>query len=167
MSISTGTTPRDTTPGRGAQVLRVPPPTYFAAALAAGMLLREVSLPLSIGARAATVPVGAGFLALGATLAVAGVAAVVRHHTTIVPHRAVSRLLTAGIYRISRNPMYTGLAIAYLGAALLIGSWWPLVTWPLALLAVRRVVIEPEERYLAGRFGQAYLDYQARVRRWL
>jgi protein-S-isoprenylcysteine O-methyltransferase Ste14 len=63
--------------------------------------------------------------------------------------------------------MYTGLAIAYLGGALLVGSAWPLVTLPLALLAVRGFVIRPEERYLADSFGQSYADYLARVRRWL
>ena len=47
--------------------------------------------------------------------------------------------------RITRNPMYTGLAIAYLGGALLAGSWWPVATLPLALIAVGRVVIGPAE----------------------
>jgi protein-S-isoprenylcysteine O-methyltransferase Ste14 len=79
----------------------------------------------------------------------------------------VSTLLTTGAYRISRNPMYTGLAIAYLGGAVLAGSWWPLATLPVALLAVRGVLIGPEERYLADQFGQTYIDYRARVRRWL
>jgi len=47
-----------------------------------------------------------------------------RHRTAIVPHHAVSRLATTGAHRISRNAMYTGLAIAYVGGALLTGSWW-------------------------------------------
>lgn len=84
-----------------------------------------------------------------------------------MPHRPVSTLVTTGAYRISRNPMYTGLAIAYLGGALLAGSWWPLVTFPLALLAVRGLVIGPEERHLAATFGRTYIDYRTRVRRWL
>jgi protein-S-isoprenylcysteine O-methyltransferase Ste14 len=63
--------------------------------------------------------------------------------------------------------MYTGLAIAYLGGALLAGSWWPVATLPFALVAVRRVVINPEESYLANHFGQRYSNYRARVRRWL
>jgi protein-S-isoprenylcysteine O-methyltransferase Ste14 len=63
--------------------------------------------------------------------------------------------------------MYTGLAIAYLGVALLLGSWWPLVLWPLVVVAVRQLVIRPEEQYLTQRFGQAYTDYEGRVRRWL
>jgi protein-S-isoprenylcysteine O-methyltransferase Ste14 len=105
--------------------------------------------------------------ALGLALAFAGVAAVIRHRTTIVPHHPVATLLTGGVYRLSRNPMYTGLAIAYLGLALLLGSWWPLALWPLVIVAVRQLVIRPEEQYLTQRFGQTYTDYQSRVRRWL
>jgi protein-S-isoprenylcysteine O-methyltransferase Ste14 len=148
----------------GASVVRIPPPLYYVVAFAAGLLLRGVSVPLTIGGRPATGLIGAVVLVTGVSLSIAAVIAVVRHHTTIVPHHAVSSLLTTGVYRISRNPMYTGLAITYLGSALLAGSCWPLVTLPLALLAVRRVVIDPEERYLSGQFGQSY---QTRTRRWL
>ena len=63
--------------------------------------------------------------------------------------------------------MYAGLAIAYVGGALLAGTAWPLATLPIALFAVRRIVIDPEERYLAARFGGAYAAYRARTRRWL
>jgi hypothetical protein len=55
--------------------------------------------------------------------------------------------------------MYTGLAAAYLGLALLFDSWWPLALWPLVLVAVRQLVIRPEEHYLTERFGQASTDY--------
>ena len=167
MSAAAPATAPDRTQERGAKVLPVPPPMYYAAGFTAGMLLRAATVPLTIGARPATVVAGAIVVAAGTTLALAGVAAVVRHRTTIVPHHAVSVLLTTGAYRYSRNPMYAGLAISYLGGALLAGSWWPLATLPLALLLVRRLVIEPEERYLIGRFGQTYLDYRARSRRWL
>ncbi len=152
---------------RGARVPRVPPPFYYGVAFAAGMLLRGAGGALAIGARPATAVIGAVVLAAGVALALAGIVEVVRHRTTIVPHRPVSTLVTTGAYRISRNPMYTGLALSYLGGALLAGSWWPPVTFPLALLAVRGLVIGPEERHLAGKFGQTYLDYRTRVRRWL
>jgi len=109
----------------GARVPGVPPPLYFGAAFAAGMLLRAATVPLSVGARPPTLAVAAVLLVSGTALAVAGVIEVLRHQTTIVPHRAVSALVTTGPYRITRNPMYTGLAIAYLGGALLAGSWWP------------------------------------------
>jgi protein-S-isoprenylcysteine O-methyltransferase Ste14 len=100
-------------------------------------------------------------------LAFSGVAAVIRHRTTIVPHHPVATLLTGGVYRLSRNPMYTGLAVAYLGLALLSGCWWPLALWPLVIVVVRQLVIRPEEHYLTQRFGQTYTDYRSRVRRWL
>lgn len=167
----TATTTRVVAPGTapqlGAQVFRLPPPLYYGAGFAAAMVVRNLTVPLDMGRGRAGVVAGAGTLGAGAALALAGVVAVVRRRTTIVPHRPVSILVTSGPYRLSRNPMYTGLAIAYVGGALLVGSWWPLATLPLALLLIRRVVIDPEERYLAGRFGEAYADYCRRCRRWL
>jgi protein-S-isoprenylcysteine O-methyltransferase Ste14 len=84
-----------------------------------------------------------------------------------VPHHPVSALVTTGAYRISRNPMYAGLAVGYVGGTLLLGSWWSLVLLPPALAAVQIMVILPEERYLQRRFGAEYAGYRARVRRWL
>jgi len=150
----------------GAQVIFIPPPLYYIAGLAGGMAVNSlVAVPL--GGRPATWVAGAVVAAVGLALSFTGIAAVIRHRTTIVPHHPVATLLTSGAYRLSRNPMYTGLAIAYLGLALLFGSWWPLVIWPLVIVVVRQLVIRPEEEYLTRRFGQTYTDYQSRVRRWL
>jgi protein-S-isoprenylcysteine O-methyltransferase Ste14 len=151
---------------QGARVIFIPPPLYYAAGLAGGMAINGV-VKLPLGGRPATAAAGTVVAALGLALAFAGVAAVIRHRTTIVPHHPVATLLTGGAYRLSRNPMYTGLAIAYLGLALLFGSWWPLALWPLVIVAVRQLVIRPEEHYLTQRFGQTYTNYQSRVRRWL
>ena len=151
---------------QGARVIFIPPPLYYAAGLAGGMAINGV-VALPLGGRPATVVAGTVAAVLGLALALAGVAAVIRHRTTIVPHHPVTTLLTGGAYRLSRNPMYTGLAIAYLGLALLFGSWWPLALWPLVIVAVRHLVIRPEEQYLTQRFGQTYTGYQSRVRRWL
>ena len=152
---------------RGAAVAPIPPPLYYGAAFAAGMGLRAVTGPLSIGLAEVRIPLGAVVLAAGVALAGAGVATVMRHDTTIVPHRPVAHLLTTGVYRLSRNPMYAGLALAYLGVAAVVGSWWPFLTFPLGLLAVRLLVIAPEERYLAEHFGSQFADYRCRVRRWV
>jgi protein-S-isoprenylcysteine O-methyltransferase Ste14 len=150
----------------GARVIFIPPPLYYALGVAGGMAINAL-VALPIGGRAATAVAGTVVATLGLALTFAGVAAVIRHRTTIVPHHQVATLLTGGAYRLSRNPMYTGLAIAYLGVALLLGSWWPLVLWPFVIVAVRHLVIRPEEEYLTRRFGQTYTDYQSRVRRWL
>ncbi len=151
---------------RGARVFPIPPPAYYGAAFATGMVLQGVA-PLDTPGRPASALIGAAILVAGLALDLAGVAAVVSHRTTIVPHRPVTTLITTGIYRLSRNPMYTGLAVMVAGGALLAGTWWPLATLPLALLAVRKVVIKPEEAYLGERFGSTYDDYRLRVRRWL
>jgi protein-S-isoprenylcysteine O-methyltransferase Ste14 len=155
-----------TAPTRGARVIFIPPPLYYAAGLAAGMLLDHLAR-FPLGGRPATVIAGAVIGAAGLALAFSGVAGVIRHRTTIVPHRPVAALITGGAYRLTRNPMYAGLAVAYLGAALALGSGWPLLLWPLVVLAVDRLVIRPEERYLAARFGPAYAEYRTRARRWL
>ena len=148
---------------RGAEVIPIPPPAFYGAALGAGVLLQRVRpLDLDLG-----VAVPVVVLAAGAGLMIGGIVGVVRHKTTIIPHHSVSALVTTGVYRFSRNPMYTGLAIMVVGAALLLGTWWPIILLPAALTAIRSLVIAPEERYLAERFEQAYRDYQQAVRRWL
>jgi protein-S-isoprenylcysteine O-methyltransferase Ste14 len=151
---------------RGARVIVVPPPLYYAAGFVVGLLLHGLA-PLPLGGRPATVVAGAVVGALGLALIAGGVRGVIRHRTTIVPHHPVTALVTTGAYRLSRNPMYAGLAILYAGGALLAGSWWPLLVLPAVLAAVRYLVIGPEERYLAERFGDQYDRYRAQVRRWL
>jgi protein-S-isoprenylcysteine O-methyltransferase Ste14 len=130
-------------------------------------MVLHVVAPLPIGGRPVVTAVGAAVLVAGLALAAGGIAGVIRHRTTIVPHHPVSALVTDGAYRVSRNPMYTGLATAYLGTALLFGSWWPVLLWPAVMLAVLALAIRPEERYLGERFGLTYTDYRARVRRWV
>ena len=88
-------------------------------------------------------------------------------HTTIIPWEEVSAIVTTGPFRLSRNPIYLADAIAYLGATLLIHSWWPFVLLPGILWVIRRQVIDREEAYLTERFGEAYGAYRLQVRRWL
>jgi len=156
----------DVRAGQGARVIFVPPPMYYAAGLAGGMAI-NAGVPLEFGGPPAVTVAGVILAVGGLALAFAGVAAVARHRTTIVPHRPVATLVTGGAYQLSRNPMYTGLALVYFGLALRFGSWWPLLLAAPVLIAVHRLVIRPEERYLSRRFGPAFADYRSRVRRWL
>jgi protein-S-isoprenylcysteine O-methyltransferase Ste14 len=154
-----------TPPERGADV-RVVPPFLFAAAFALGALADHwchVGVP---GGRRAR-PVGITLMAAGAGLAASGAATFRRHRTTVIPHRPVSTFVTAGPYRFTRNPMYTGLSLCHAGGALVLGSAWPLATLPAAVIGVRRLVIDREEQYLAHRFGPEYEAYRLTVRRWL
>jgi protein-S-isoprenylcysteine O-methyltransferase Ste14 len=76
-------------------------------------------------------------------------------------------LVQHGPYRFSRNPMYVGLTLSYIGLALTLNTWWPLVLLPLVLLLLFRLVVQKEERHLSEKFGEAYEAYCRRVRRWV
>jgi protein-S-isoprenylcysteine O-methyltransferase Ste14 len=124
-------------------------------------------LPLPGAGRRGTRSAGAAVAAAGGLLSLSGALTVLHHGTTVVPHRAATRLVTTGPFRLTRNPMYTGQVIALLGIALRAGSWWPLIVTPLSTKATTRLVVLPEENYLAERFGEDYQRYRARVRRWI
>ena len=76
-------------------------------------------------------------------------------------------VVTRGVYRWTRNPMYLGMLVVLAGWAVWLGSAAALLGLPLSVLLLNRLQIGPEERILRERFGQDYIDYQARVRRWL
>ena len=75
--------------------------------------------------------------------------------------------MTAGIYRVSRNPMYLGFAILLLAWAVFLASPWMLLGVPAFMMFISRFQIQPEERALESLFGEEFRDYKARVRRWL
>jgi protein-S-isoprenylcysteine O-methyltransferase Ste14 len=154
---------------RGAAVRFPVPPALFAVPLAAALAAdRKVRrLPLPGAGSAALHRAGIAVGAAGIALSASGVVAVLRRRTTVVPHRPVTRLVTTGPYRVSRNPMYAGQAVAVVGVGLATGSWLPLAAAAAGMLATTRLVIGPEEDYLADRFGDEYAHYRRRVRRWL
>ncbi len=90
-----------------------------------------------------------------------------RARTSVNPSRPTTALLTAGPYRLTRNPMYLAMVIQYVGLALLFNALWAIVLLPLALVIIHFTVIKREERYLEQKFGEDYRAYKARVRRWL
>ena len=81
--------------------------------------------------------------------------------------RPVPRLTTEGPFRYTRNPGYLCLAMIYAGIAVLRNSLWAILLLPLMVLVIQREVIGREERYLERTFGEEYLDYKRRVRRWV
>ena len=107
--------------------------------------------------------------ATGAAIALAGVASFRRAKTTVNPlaPAAVSALVVSGVYRRTRNPMYLGMLMIQLGYALWEASMGVLAFVPFAFIAIDRAVIAKEESYLRRKFGKAFEDYCARVRRWI
>lgn len=146
--------------------VRVIPPLLYAVPLAVGVGLHAVR-PWIIPGRPATTVLGGAVGAAGVLLAASAAATFRSRDTTVMPHRPVTALVTTGPFRLTRNPMYVGLALVYTGVTLLVGTWWPLTLLPFVLLAVDRLVIAREEPYLARSFGADYATYRRRVRRWL
>jgi protein-S-isoprenylcysteine O-methyltransferase Ste14 len=87
--------------------------------------------------------------------------------TTIRIDKPVSSLVQEGPFRYTRNPGYVSLAMIYAGIAALRNALWAILFLPLVLIVIQRQVIEREERYLERTFGEEYLAYKARVRRWV
>jgi protein-S-isoprenylcysteine O-methyltransferase Ste14 len=144
----------------------LPPPLVYLLALLVGLLLdRRVHVPfLPRGvARLLGWPLVGGAMALAAWFARTMRGA----DTTMHINKPVSRVVQDGPFRYSRNPGYLALTMIYAGIAVLRNALWAVVLLPLVLHVIEREVIEREERYLERSFGEEYLAYKARVRRWV
>jgi len=87
--------------------------------------------------------------------------------TNIVPLTHSTALVTDGMFARSRNPMYTSMVAIVTGVALVLDRWAPWIVVPVFVAILRLRFIRHEERLMEATFGQSYLDYKARVRRWL
>jgi len=146
-----------------------PPPLLFAVPIALGVLLQwliPIPRPAAELAHAAII-VGTALIVVAIALILSANRVFRRAGTSVLPTRPSTALVTHGPFRFTRNPMYLGLTLVGSGVALLAWAPWILILLPGAVLAVRYGVIAREERYLARRFGDAYRDYTARVRRWI
>lgn len=157
------------TKGRGPGV-DFPPPFFFVAGFAIGWAIDRyvyhIATPTNPTFTRAMEVLGSALLLAGLTLAFWGIATFGRMKTAIFPNRDASHLVVAGPYKYTRNPMYSGLTIAYFGLSIMFLFVWPVLLLPLVLIAVYRFVIAREERYLATAFGDQYRQYQQQVGRW-
>lgn len=110
--------------------------------------------------------IGYGLGALGIALMAWGLITLRSAGTTVMPNQRVDQLVTHGPFRFRRNPVYMGEVLAFLGLAQITYNIWFAILTPIFALALLKLAILPEERHLEDRFGQAYLDYKERTRRW-
>ena len=83
------------------------------------------------------------------------------------PFKPTTQIIRGGPFRITRNPMYLQMVIACIGFAVALMNVWILILTPVCAWLLQRLAIAPEEEYLERKFGEAYLDYKRRVRRWI
>jgi protein-S-isoprenylcysteine O-methyltransferase Ste14 len=147
---------------------RIPPPAV-AAVVAAGMwgiVGIGPQLTVTPGPKSLAVIV---FVAAGLAFSLLGVLAFRASRTTVNPLKPerASALVTGGVYRITRNPMYVGMAFVLLAWAVYLSAMLPFAGIAVFVAFITRLQIVPEERVLHGLFGDTYVAYAARVRRWL
>jgi protein-S-isoprenylcysteine O-methyltransferase Ste14 len=90
-----------------------------------------------------------------------------RYKTTVKPYEYSSALITNGVFRISRNPMYLGMALLLFGESILFGSLSSFFVSIIYLFLMDFIFIRPEERMLLEKFGEEYITYKNKVRRWI
>ena len=145
---------------------RFRPPHYFLLALLSMVALRYL-LPYPL-------PVPPPFHLLAIPILIAGLVLIVapavefhRRQTAIDPFGDATVLVTDGWFRYSRNPIYVGMVVVLLAAALGLRAWAPLVVIPLFVAVIRLRFIRMEEGFLTQKFGETYRQYCSHVRRWI
>jgi protein-S-isoprenylcysteine O-methyltransferase Ste14 len=143
-----------------------PPPLIYAGALLLGLLANRLSpilfLPRTLGRL-----LGWPLILSGLAIGLLGLREMKRAGTNVDPYKPATAIVTEGPYRFTRNPLYVGMTLIYGGVTARANALPAALLLPLVLHLMRRGVIEREERYLERKFGDEYLSYKARVRRWV
>lgn len=147
---------------------RIPPPIYLVAAAAGMKLLDRYGFGLGIDIPLST-PIAISLAAFAVLIVISAILLFRRVRTTIDPLNpdAASSLVQDGIFRITRNPMYLGMAIVLVAGAVYLQSVSGLIVTALFVLVLTEMQIKPEEQALRQLFGSEYTDYCNKVRRWI
>jgi protein-S-isoprenylcysteine O-methyltransferase Ste14 len=144
-----------------------PPPLLALGALAIGIVTEQALggpwLAFPDWTRGVSAALGAAALAL----ALGAVRELRRFRTAVEPWRPTTAIVSTGVYRLTRNPIYLGFVLLYAGVAIWAESLLAIALLAPLLIVLDVGVIRREERYLSAKFGAAYDDYRARVRRWI
>jgi len=143
-----------------------PPPLIFLAGFLIGLLLQWL-VPLHFVSGSALKWIGWFLAFVSGILAIWGFLTMRRAGTNINPHAPALAIVSNGPFKFTRNPLYLSLVLLTLGAALFFNIIWAIAALIPVVLIVHFGVVLREERYLASKFGQTYLDYKQKVRRWL
>lgn len=144
------------------------PPVLFLSCLVAGSLLERL-LPVSLRLPAfrSSRLIGAALLLAAFGIGATALVTLLKRHTSPDPNAIPTVLVSNGIFALSRNPMYLSLVLALGGVGVMSESVWILAAAGVLCVLLDRVVIRSEERTMTEAFGDDYLAYKRRVRRWL
>ena len=148
-----------------AQVRVAPPLVFLSYLIGALVVSRIISFPTPW-----TFPLridGGLMVIAGFVLAGSAISQMRKANTSPDPRHTVAALVTSGPYRFTRNPIYLGFFLIYLGFTLLAGTLWGLIASPFLIWTLTSAVIPAEEAYLDGKLGNQYKEFRSRIRRWI
>ncbi|MGA7194940.1 MAG: isoprenylcysteine carboxylmethyltransferase family protein [Anaerolineales bacterium] len=148
-----------------AQVM-VPPPLVFLGYLIGALILNWI-VPFPAPWTLVLRVIGGLAVIAGILLVVSAFTQMRRAHTPVDPRQPVTAFVADGPYRFTRNPIYLGFFLIYLGFTLLAGTLWGLIASPFLIWTITQEAIRAEEIYLTEKFGEQYKQYRARVRQWI
>jgi protein-S-isoprenylcysteine O-methyltransferase Ste14 len=141
------------------------PPLIMAATTALGLVL-NFFWPASFLPPAIATPLGVLIIFGAIALGISAVQEMLAANTPLDVRKPSTEIVTSGVFQRSRNPIYLGMLLLYTGIAILANSIWILLLVLPFAIVLQKGVIEPEEAYLEQKFGDKYLGYKAKVRRW-
>ena len=146
----------------------IPPPLIYALTFIAAIFIQKsVYIDDALFRLRLTRGIGILFLIAAFFFLASSLAKFFKTRNTVILIKPASSLQTDGVYAIYRNPMYVGLLFIYLGITCFIGNWWNIILIPLLIFIMQAYVIKSEEKYLERAFGNEFIEYKKRVRRWL
>ena len=149
------------------QKRKIVPPVYLLLTLAAMAGFHNLLPIAQFAYEPYTTYAGIALIAAGISIAAAAAGLFWRAGTPVIPFEKSTALVTGGLFRYTRNPMYLGMMLLLLGAGLIFGSAGSLLPIPLFAWVIVRNFIRGEENFLQEIFGEEYLAYKSKVRRWL
>ncbi len=142
------------------------PPLIYATAFLVGLLL-HLAFPTRFLPPTLARWLGSLFILISGLIVVSALRALRRAQTTFDVSKPTTAIVAEGPFRYSRNPMYVSLTLLYLGVTCWMNALWILLLVVPLVVLVQRGVIVREEAYLERKFGEEYLSYKSRVRRWI
>jgi len=142
------------------------PPLIVVVTLALGVFLNFV-WPMKFLGRSDALWLGTLLIVVSIPIVIGAALQLTKAKTAFDVRKPTIEIVTGGVFRISRNPTYLSMMLGFVGIASLVDSLWMLLLALPLVLIIQKGVIEPEEHYLEQKFGETYLHYKARVRRWI
>jgi protein-S-isoprenylcysteine O-methyltransferase Ste14 len=142
------------------------PPALYAVTLIAGLII-QYFFPVHFLPRPVAILTGIAAIMIAVLIAISAINSMRRARTAVNPNLPTTAIVTGGIFKFSRNPIYLAFTLLYLGIALIFDSLWAILFLLPLLFVVQNGIIKREEIYLEHKFGDEYFKYKSSVRRWL